>query len=547
MSCNYFPYDPSTNPKAATAMKNPAIQLLGNRFFSDQTHSELLIEFLLIIFSHKKFKEYPEFSTCLPSLSDISDLPGKIFQYAPKARLNLKLFSFLGATKMDARHKTHRDHHLELIQELKDRIEADSQDKEGVTRTLENLFLGFQGAGSGRGWCAQSFIPISEGFLGGETIWNITQAKKKNPQYWEKLTESQATLNTFFTMNKHRFLGRGGESLYLQLCNALAQPKSKIKEWADSMEMGLSKEEKDPEILHGRLEKEFKNFTAHCPAALTEIAEFIDGKLDADTPEKTDWKDWDNDEKRFVDAGWCRTESWQEGYIFAVELYRLLRAGLDVVDRIHLLEIACAMQVLRSLGAQTSRITEREHPASWPGYRLALSAPADDRPDIRRLSQISVKTMEKQIYQCLRSNHVTLPEDEKKKRTTLNQADKSYGGKLFIGLAKRIGLLIPKMGPGARFVLNERILRFLVITTVPLGGRFTLDTFKLIIENRHGLALDADGLDRAGLWMNGTGLYLPADTDQWLQQMLEAAGFLIQLSDSCALVSNPAEDIDKEV
>lgn len=47
--------------------------------------------------------------------------------------------------------------------------------------------------------------------------------------------------------------------------------------------------------------------------------------------------------------------------------------------------------------------------------------------------------------------------------------------------------------------------------------------------------------------MNGTGIYLPADTDQWLQQMLEVAGFLVQLSDSCALVSNPAKDIDNEV
>lgn len=547
MSCNYFPYNPSTNSKAKQAMKNPAIQLFGHRFFSDQTHCELLIELLLVIFSPKKFKDNAEFKTCLPELSYLQNQPDQIFQYAPKARLNLKLFSFLGASKLDARHKTHRDHHLELLQELKDRIETDSQDKEGVIRTLENLFLGFQGAGSGRGWCAQSFMPISEGFLGGETIWNETQAKKKNPDSWERLTESSTALKTFFTMNKHRFLGRGGESLYLQLCNALSQPKTKIKEWADSIDLGLTKDEKDPESLHKGLEKALQNFKNHSPSALTEIAEFIDSKLDPDTPEKTDWDDWNNGEKRFVDAGWCRTESWREGYLFAVEIHRLLRAGLDIVDRIYLLEIACAMQVLRSLGAQTSRITERENPAPWPGYRLALSAPADDRPDIRRLSQISVKTMEKQIYQSLRSEHVTLPGDAEKKGKILSQADKSYGGKLFISMSKRIGLMVPKMGPGARFVLNERLLRFLVITSVPLGGRYTLDTFKQILENRHGLVLDADGLDRAGKWMNGTGIYLPADTDQWLQQMLEAAGFLIQLSDSCALVSNPAEDIDKEV
>lgn len=56
MSFNDFPYDPLTNPKAKQAMNNPAIQLMGNRFFSDQTHCELLIELLLVIFSPKKFK-----------------------------------------------------------------------------------------------------------------------------------------------------------------------------------------------------------------------------------------------------------------------------------------------------------------------------------------------------------------------------------------------------------------------------------------------------------------------------------------------------------
>ncbi len=87
--------------------------------------------------------------------------------------------------------------------------------------------------------------------------------------------------------------------------------------------------------------------------------------------------------------------------------------------------------------------------------------PADDRPDIRRLSQISVKTMEKQIYQSLRSGHVTLSGDAEQQRKTLDQADKSYGGKLFISMSKRIGLMIPKIGPGARFVLNENFLDFL--------------------------------------------------------------------------------------
>ncbi len=50
MLCNYFPY----NPDDAKAMKNPAIQLFGNRLFMDQTVSELLVEFLLVVFSTKR-------------------------------------------------------------------------------------------------------------------------------------------------------------------------------------------------------------------------------------------------------------------------------------------------------------------------------------------------------------------------------------------------------------------------------------------------------------------------------------------------------------
>lgn len=542
MSCKFFPYDPATDTIAKKALENPAFQIFGNRFFSGQTHTELLVEFLLLTFSPKKIGSSSEFYSCLPNFSDLNVWSDEKLEYSPKARLNLKLFSLLGASKLDSRHKTHRDHHQVLIKELKERIEMDgSGDRDAVVRTLENLFLGFQGAGSGRTWCAQSFMPISNSFLAGETIWNESQAKKHDPQYWENITSS---LNTFLTMNKHRFLARGGEVLYLQICNALRQPKDNIQEWATSSDFGFSTDELDPKKLHENLEKELSRMMGHCPSALTEIAEFIDGMLDSDTPEKTDGPKHD---RRFVNAGWCRVESWKEGYIFAVEIYRLLKASLDIVDRIRLFEIACAMQVIRSLVSQSFRILEIECTEDKPGYRLAVSSPVEDRPAIRRLSQLSVKKIEKLIYQALRSEHVDFPEDGEEIKKLLNQADKSYGGKLFISLSKRIGFMIPRLGVGARFVLNEQVLRFLVITTIPLGGRLTFDTFKQILENRHGLVFDADGMDRASEWLTGSGLYLPADTDNWLQDMLEAAGFLIQLSDSCALVSNPADVIYEEV
>ena len=535
MSCNYFP----NTPREASSIKNPAIQLFGNRLFSDQTVSELLAEFLLVIFSPKRIGMNTEFISALPIKTILMNWSTERLEYAPKTRLNLKLFSFLGASRLDSRHYTHRFHYQTLVQEFKGRINIGSGETEDVIRTIENLFLGFQGAGSGRTWCAQSFLPVSPSLLAGESIWKETKARKSNNEDWFQFIDTQSS---FFDMNQHLFFARGGELLYLQVCNALRQPKDKIVTWCREKNLGFNRNEQDPDWLHAELDKALENFKSNCPNVLAELAEFIDNQLDSETPDRTDWV---GENRRFVAVGWCNEESWREGYLFTVDLLRLLQTSIDTVERIYLLETACAMQALRTLAMQSSRTIEDVKTMSWPGYRFVISSPEDRRPAVKRLSQNSVKAIEKQIYKAIRCEQVNLPEDEVERLKILKQADKSYGHKLFLGLSKRIGFIVPKRGTGARFILNEQLLRFLVITTVPLEGRLTFDTFKSLLEHRYGLVFDSNGLDRASQWLNGKGIYLPVDTDAWLQRMLEAAGFLIHLSDSCALVNNPADKIEE--
>ncbi|MCC5851093.1 MAG: hypothetical protein JJU29_23635 [Verrucomicrobia bacterium] len=534
MSFDYYPYTPT-----AQAMKNPAIQLFGNRLFTDQSVSEFLVEFLLLVYAPKRFDDMEEFIGALPPVGSSAGEPGKL-EYAPQARLNLKLFSFLGASRLESRHHTHRDHHEELHTSLLNKIQiAGGGDKEDVVRTIENLMLGFQGAGSGRTWCAQSFLPVSPAFLAGESIWNESVARRQVPYDWGQVTSE---LNTYISMNRHRFLARGGEVLYLQLCNALRQQPEDIQTWCVEYEMGLSQEEQNPKWLQEELEKAFRTLMGYCPATLTALAEFVDVDLDKETSQKTDF---DQGERRFVDAGWCNAESWREGYLFGVDLLRLMQANLDVVERIYLLESACAMQVLRTLAMQSHRSVCKQIGLAETGYFIAVSAPEEDRPAPRLLSQHSAKNIEKMIHQALRVDEVDLPEEEDARNKALKDSGK-YGSKLFVSLAKRIGLMVPKKGRGARFVLNEQLLRLLVVTTVPIGGRLTYDTFKSLLASRHGLVFDASGLNEASHRLKGSGIYLPADTDAWLQEMLAAAGYLIQLSDSCALVHNPS-DVQKEV
>jgi tetrahydromethanopterin S-methyltransferase subunit B len=419
-----------------------------------------------------------------------------------------------------------------LIKILRDRIQINEEKRDEVIRTLENLFLGFQGAGRGRTWCAQSFLPVSPQLLARESIWKKKKAEHDRVKDWDSLFN---TRSSFFDMNQHLFLARGGELIYLQLCHALRQPERKIVSWNCEKNLGLTDNEQSPEWLYKELSSSLSHLMDHCPSTLNKLADFIDRGLD---PQTAQYTDYDGKERRFVKAGWCHIESWQEGYLFGVALCRLLQNSLDVVDRIHLLEHLCAMQVLRTLALRSAQVLENEA-VRWPGYRLVVSAPEDKRPAIRRLSQQSLKVVEKQIFQALRGPAVQLPDDLHIRDKLLNQADKSYGGKLFISLAKRIGLVVPKRGAGARFVMNEQILRLLVFTTVSPGERLTFDTFKKRQENCWGFVFDASGLARANRWLNGKDLYLPADTDKWLQEMLGAAGFLIHLSDSCALVYNP--------
>jgi len=187
---------------------------------------------------------------------------GAEMHYAPKWRLNLKLFSFMGASRLDSRHETHRQHYRELLSHLRANTRVlDSGAEDDVLRTLENLLLGFQGAGSGRTWCAQSFLPICPGTLAGETIWNETVARRRRPSDWDSVV---GELKTYFSTDKHKFLARGGEVLYLQVCNS---PPTEARS-DPSMVAGQRSTDRPggarPDCLHAGLQRELGRLMEHC-------------------------------------------------------------------------------------------------------------------------------------------------------------------------------------------------------------------------------------------------------------------------------------------
>ena len=532
---------------------NPGIQLFGRRFFADQSVPEFLIELFLVMSSPKRVEEQLlAEDTIFPGRDLLCAWPeGAPLEYAAKARLNLKLFAFLGASKLDTRHETHRQHYRQLLEGLSDSVQTvgpESRERsEEVLRTLENLFLGFQGVGAQRTWSAQAFLPMTQSLLAGESIWGQTQANNQGVSSWDDALR-------FFSQSRYAFLARGGELLYLQLCNALRQDQDTVNEWLRSAGCSPSDEEADPQQLRDALSGSIVRALAACPGTLDRLFTFIDTAIDPYTARVTDYVRCD---PRFSRCGWCPAESWREGYLFAIEMQRLCEAQLDPIDRVELLSTACVMQVLRSLCAQSARHVpgrgERTSSSSPLGYIWAVSDPEGQHRVTKEISRRCVKETQRLIHDALRCPEI-FDDVERRRRqheeegrgrwsdpyTGANGADSRYGHKLFLGLAKRLGFIVPARGPGARFVLNDRLIQYLVMGLVRPGARVTYETFKALLFAHHGIAIDKDRLGDASEWCGTRRLAaVGGDTDAWLLRMLDAAGMLIRLSDSCSLVRNP--------
>ena len=174
------------------------------------------------------------------------------------------------------------------------------------------------------------------------------------------------------------------------------------------------------------------------------------------------------------------------------------------------------------------------------GYVWAVSDPAGHHTALKQISRRNVNAVQRTIYDAIRHPDIQGQFQQAELDRVYKEADSRYGHKLFLTVAKRIGLVVPKRGSGARFVLNEKLLRYLVLATIRPGERIALETFKELLLAHHGLAIDEERIGRSCEWSGMPRLTtLGGQTDGWLIEMLDASGMLIRLSDSCSLVMNP--------
>ncbi len=519
--------------------RNPAIRLFGKRFFTDQAPLELLAELLTVALCEKCIGGGAVLATPLPAYGDLLAWPaGAPLRYRPPVRLSLKLFAFLSASRLDARHPVHSQHYEVLMKRLEKKVKRSDGDAGEVAGWLEELLRGFQGAGANRAWCAQTFIPATPAFLARETIWGATTAKRDGVAHWTTITNN---LSRYFSMNRRDYLARGGEVLYLQVCNALAADRPALEQFVAHLRQAapscIAEEEADVPRLHALLTRGLATLSAYS-AGLDRLAQTIED-LDPDTKEAVARAQ--DGEDGWLACEWCPRESWPEGYLFAVELGRVLRARLDPIGRLQMLTIGCALQVLRSLCAQSARYAGLPRTGAPLGYAWVLAPPEGAPPALKQASQRNLQVVQGRIQRALRAER--LVENARLDRVPFErlyrEADAKYGHKLFLSLGKRLGLIVPHRGPGARFTMTEDILRYLVLALLRPGERCTYESLLRRVYLHHGIAVEGDGLAEATAWSG-----LPASRGMqpedggWLAAGLRAGGFLTDLSDACSVVRN---------
>ena len=172
-------------------------------------------------------------------------------------------------------------------------------------------------------------------------------------------------------------------------------------------------------------------------------------------------------------------------------------------------------------------------------YRMFFSEIEENSRKRKDISQQSLADINLAIHSALRLPELLENIPASERANIYKDADNRYGHKLFNRIGKTIGLIIPRRGGKARFVLTDKLLRFFVISLVPTQ-RMTLDHFKRSIASHFGFVFEEKELLQSPDWANRREqLDLNAEEADFLEKMLEASGMLVKLSDSCSMVKNP--------
>ncbi len=492
-------YDRIKNGKIVSSM------LFGNRFKSDQTLYEYMIEFLFVYSSAKS----DNLTDGKMSFHDTTI--EKKLSYWVEPRMALRRFVFYDKARKKGTIKADEQAYQEMIKLLKAKMDDMSEeDKNEYLESIQDLFHGYAVVIKNRFWGAQALLPICPEFM--MCGCDPSEKKRKAAVKWD---DDPITVDSKFSFDRRNFLARGGELYYLHLLQGLeGQPEKK-----NTLEYLLN------DLVAVQCEK------------ISKMASFVQ-----ETWEKG--MGFDRDElSQQLNLSFIPENAYKECEVYSVdELINFLSCKMHPINRMEILAKGIMFQIMRMM--------------SW---RVSSYLGNDKRKwivDMKGASKDSVKKIAADAYSALEADFMTalnqiarefnISEDE---MMTCVQKAKQDSLDIFRAKGKEMQCIIPNKGAFERFSLSEDIIRFLVLALIAPGEKMTLNMFLEKLYEHYGIVIGPNEYRKSLENDDSLDTSLAscfAENEVAFQKFLKETGFLKELSDATSIVTNPYASILKE-
>ncbi|WP_342558614.1 hypothetical protein [Metasolibacillus sp. FSL K6-0083] len=482
---------------------NPQIQVYGHRLYKDQTLYEFLLEFLLVFMSPKSEGKVRDYSIIKDSgyYFDAIEDESKQLHYYPSPRMGLKRFIFFNRSDIEKRFEADRQalelHREHLKQSIK--VESSNYDEDFALDVIQDLFYGYNAILGKRSWFAQSLLSLAPEIIFSESIGN----KKKRTEGLDYTSDNWLEVDRKFEFNQHMFMARGGEVYYLHVLQGL----NKIDEtYRDEISIKL------------------KEMITSIPQ-LSILAQFIQGE----------WEDVVNPSGDFVENFHFIEKNLQAipkeyenvAPFTVIELKNLLNSQLDAFEKVELLGMLVAIQIIRMMTHRSQMILNLPNKQAW-----LLDLTKNPQGAIRKQAVSSYEQLEENVFRAIFTKY---DEDTAQANTITNAAkDTSL---LVRKLAKDIGLVIPPKGANMRMSLNENLVKVLVLSLIKPGERLLFTTFLEKCYEHFNIIIgpkEAEKHFEEISYLNDFN-----ENEQNFLELLSNCGFLKNLSDATSIVENP--------
>lgn len=492
-------YDRIKNGKVVSSM------LFGNRFKSDQTLYEYMIEFLLVYSSAKS----DNLTDGKMSFHDTTI--EKKLSYWVEPRMALRRFVFYDKARKKGTIKADEQAYQEMIKLLKAKMDDMSEeDKNEYLESIQDLFHGYAVVIKNRFWGAQALLPICPEFM--MCGCDPSEKKRKAAVKWD---DDPITVDSKFSFDRRNFLARGGELYYLHLLQGLeGQPEKK-----NTLEYLLN------DLVAVQCEK------------ISKMASFVQ-----ETWEKGMGFDRDKLSQQ-LNLSFIPENAYKECEVYSVdELINFLSCKMHPINRMEILAKGIMFQIMRMM--------------SW---RVSSYLGNDKRKwivDMKGASKDSVKKIAADAYSALEADFMTalnqiarefnISEDE---MMTCVQKAKQDSLDIFRAKGKEMQCIIPNKGAFERFSLSEDIIRFLVLALIAPGEKMTLNMFLEKLYEHYGIVIGPNEYRKSlenDYSLDTSLASCFAENEVAFQKFLKETGFLKELSDATSIVTNPYASILKE-